>query len=338
MASCLIIQPIHDSGLERLREARVEARAASAPDTATVAHEIVGSAAAITRNAGLDRTAMAVARNLVVLGVHGIGTDPVDMDYANEIGLPVVFTPYANVQAVAEHTIALILAVAKCLTTADHAARAGDFNFKYHARPRELSGKTLGIVGYGRIGRRVAAIARAGFDMKVLAYSPSADPERLASDGVQKCDALAELITAADVVSLHVPLRDATRQLIDADALAQMKPEAILVNTGRGGVVDEAALIAALEAKRFAGAGLDVFESETMPADYPLLRVDNVVLSPHLAGSAEESLERTAVEVVEQVIDVLRGKRPANLVNPEVWERRRRPSPSIEIAPGRSGL
>ena len=304
----------------------------------TVTQEIVGSAAAITRNAGLDRAAMAAAPSLVVLGVHGIGTDPVHIDYASEIGLPVVFTPYANVQAVTEHTIALMLAVMKRIPTADRATRAGNFNFKYRAGARELCGKILGIVGYGRIGRRVAAVAQAAFELKVLVYSPSADPDRLAAEGVRKCDVLADLLAVADVVSLHVPLRDATRQLIDADALAQMKSDAILINTGRGAVVDETALIAALETGRIAGAGLDVFESEAMAADYPLLRLDNVVLSPHLAGSAEECLERAAVEVADQVIDVLQGRRPANLVNPEVWERRRLPSPPIDITPGRNGL
>jgi D-3-phosphoglycerate dehydrogenase len=330
VASCLIIQPIHGSGLERLRDARIEVRSASAPDMVTVAREIVGATAAITRNAGLDRSAIAAARDLLVLGVHGIGTDPVDIGYADEIGLPVVFTPYANVQAVAEHTIALMLAVMKRIPAADRATRAGKFDFKYNAGTRELCGKTLGIVGYGRIGRRVAATAQAAFELKVLAYSPSADPDRLTAEGIRKCDTLAELLAVADVISLHVPLRDATRQLIDADALAQMKPDTILINTGRGAVVDETALIAALETGRLAGAGLDVFESEAMAADYPLLRLNNVVLSPHLAGSAEECLARTAIEVAEQIIDVLRGRRPANLVNPEVWERRRLASPPIE--------
>lgn len=337
VASCLIIQPIHALGFERLRDAGIEVRNASAPDMPTVTREIIGTAAAITRNAGLDRAAMAAARDLVVLGVHGIGTDPVDIDYANEIGLPIVFTPHANVQAVAEHTIALMLAVVKRIPAADRATRAGNFDFKYHAGARELCGKTLGIVGYGRIGQRVAAVARAAFDLRVLVYSPSADPDRLAGEGIRKCDRLTELLAVADVISLHVPLRESTRRLIDADALARMKPDAILVNTSRGAVVDETALFAALETGRLAGAGLDVFESEAMPADYPLLRLDKVVLSPHLAGSAEECLERAAVEVAEQVIDVLQGRRPLNLVNPEVWECRRLPSPPIEIIPGRNG-
>ena len=331
MATCLIIQPIHDSGLDRLREAGLEVRHASAPDMATVAREIAGASAAITRNAGLDRVAMAAARDLLVLGNHGIGTDPVDVATANEIGLPIVFTPYANVQAVAEHCVALLLAVAKRVPAADQATRARDFGFKYRSRTRELQGKTLGIVGYGRIGRRVAAIARAAFDMKLLAYSPSADPERLAAEGVRRCDRLAELLALADVVSLHVPLREATRHLLDADALALMKPDAILINTGRGAVVDESALIAALEAGRIAGAGLDVFESETMPADYPLLGLDTVVLSPHLAGSAEECLERTAVQVADQVVEVLAGRRPPDLVNPEVWPKRRRAPASLAV-------
>jgi D-3-phosphoglycerate dehydrogenase len=216
-----------------------------------------------------------------------------------------------------------MLAVAKRIPDADRAVRAGNFEFKYAAPLTELYGKTLGIVGWGRIGRRTAELARAAFDLKVEVYSPSADPDDLAARGMRTCDSLAELLRRADIVSLHVPLNDRTRGMIGAAELSRMKPSAILINTGRGAVIDEDALIRLLRERRFAGAGLDVFRSEKMAADYELLRLDNVVLSPHIAGSTAEGLERTAVAVVELVLDVLRGHRPAHLVNPAVWDRRR---------------
>ena len=320
---CLIIQPIHARGFELLRAAGIEPRLASAVDMRTIGRELAGACAVITRNAGLDRAAMDAAPGLAVIGVHGIGIDPVDVTHADRLGIPVVFTPGANIQSVSEHAIALMLAVAKRIPDADRAVRAGNFEFKYTAPLTELYGKTLGIVGWGRIGRRTAELARAAFDLTVEVYSPSTDPDDLEATGITKCDGLADLMRRADIVSLHVPLNDETRGMIGAAELAQMKPSAILVNTGRGAVIDEEALIRVLRERRIAGAGLDVFGSEKMAAEYELLRLDNVVLSPHIAGSTAEALERTAVAVVDLVLDVLRGNRPANLVNPAVWDRRR---------------
>jgi D-3-phosphoglycerate dehydrogenase len=290
---------------------------------ATVTAEISGAEAAITRNAGLDKAAMAAAPALRVLGNHGIGVDPVDVAYASEIGLPIVFTPYANVQSVAEHAVSLMLAVAKDIVRNDRAVRGGDIAYRYRGHFGELSGKTLGIVGFGRIGRRTAAIARAAFDMPVLVYSPSADPGMLADLGMQKAASLEALFASADVISLHVPLRAETRGLIGAEILHHARKGAILINTARGGLIDEPALIDALLAGRLAGAGLDVFASDAMAPDHPLLKCDNVILTPHTAGSTEECLKRTALQVVEQVLDVLEGRRPAHLVNPDIWARRR---------------
>lgn len=320
---CLVIQPIHARGFELLRAAGIEPRLASASDMQTVGREVAGACAVITRNAGLDRAAMDAAPGLAVIGVHGIGTDPVDITHADRLGIPVVFTPGANIQSVSEHAIALMLAVAKRIPDADRAVRTGNFEFKYTAPLTELYGKTLGIVGWGRIGRRTAELARTAFNLTVEVYSPSTDPNDLEATGITKCDGLAELMRRADIVSLHVPLNDTTRGMIGAAELAQMKPSAILVNTCRGAVINEEALIRILRKRQIAGAGLDVFGSETMAADNELLRLDNVVLSPHIAGSTGEALERTAVAVVDSVFNVLRGNRPANLANPAVWDRRR---------------
>ncbi len=322
-ARCLIVQPIHADGLAALRAAGVEAVPASAPDMATVAREIVGCDAVITRNAGLDRAAIDAAERLLVIGNHGVGLDPVDVEHASALGVPVVFTPAANAVAVAEHAVALVLAVAKQLLEADRATRAGDFGFKYQRRIHELHQRVLGVVGFGRIGRRTAAALVRGFGMRLLVYAPSAPDEAIDVLGGARAASLEALLEASDVISLHVPLRDSTRGMIGARELALCKPDAILVNTARGAVVDEDALVAALRERRLAGAGLDVYASEAMPPDHPLLALPNAVLTPHVGASSDAAGRRTAVQVAEQVVAVVRGRRPEHLVNPEVWARRR---------------
>jgi D-3-phosphoglycerate dehydrogenase len=321
---CLIIQPIHTAGITLLKDANVLPRLASANDMQTVANEIGGVDAVITRSAGLDKHAMQQAANLRVIGSHGVGVNAIDLDYASELGIPVVNTPHANVTSVAEMTVSLMLAVMKQLTRAEQATRRGDFEFKYTSNIRELTAKTVGIIGFGNIGQQVADILRQAFQMSVLVYSPSASAADLAQRGVSKVTSLQTLLATADVVSLHVPLTEQTYHLIGRTELACMKQHAVLINTSRGDVVDEHALVDALQAGTLAGAGLDVYHSENMPVDHPLLHVDNVVLTPHIAGSSQEALERTALTMCQQVIDVLAHKLPAHLVNSDVWARRRK--------------
>jgi D-3-phosphoglycerate dehydrogenase len=324
MAVCLLIQPIHEAGIALLRKAGIEVRQASAFDMDTVAAEIVDADAAITRNAGLNATAMRAAARLQVLGNHGIGIDPVDVGCANEIGLPIIFTPYANVQSVAEHTILQMLALAKRVREADAAVRAGRYEFRYSGEFHELFGKTLAVIGFGRTGRYTARIAKAGFAMRVVAYDPYVEDAVIAEEGVERAGDLAALLAEADVVSLHLQLTPETRGLMNRERLALMKPGALLVNTSRGGLVDADALVEAVSQERLAGAAMDVFEKEPPPADHPFCKVERILLSPHIAGATRECLERTAVQTAAQVIEVLAGKRPAHLVNPTVWERRRR--------------
>jgi D-3-phosphoglycerate dehydrogenase / 2-oxoglutarate reductase len=321
---CLIVQPIHPDGLTLLRAAGIEPRAATAPDMASVAREIAGASAVITRNAGLDRAAIDAASALRVVGNHGIGLDPVDVEHATRVGVPVVFTPYGNAESVAELALTLALAVAKRVVRADAATRAGAFGFKYEGGIQELAGKTLGVIGFGRIGRRTAEMFVRAFGMRLVVYSPSAPTDAIDALGGRRAETLAEVLAASDVLTLHLPLRPETRGLIDAAAFAHMKPTAILVNTARGSVVDERALVDALRSGRIAGAGLDVYASESMPSDHPLLALETAVLTPHIGGASREAAQRTAVQVAQQVVDVLQGRRPEHLVNPEVWERRRR--------------
>ncbi|MFK8253242.1 hydroxyacid dehydrogenase [Ancylobacter terrae] len=318
MLRCLIIQPIHPAGLERLSAAGIEPIAAPSYAAEAVVAAMPGMNAVITRDAGLKTDAIAAAPDLRVIGVHGIGTDPVDVEEATRRGICVVNTPGANVRAVAEQALALTLALAKSVPAADAAARRGDFGFKYRAPLRELAGAVFGVVGFGGIGQATAALARA-FGMRVVGYSRSRADEDFAAAGVTRLASLEELLAVSDVVSLHLPSVPATRGIIDAAALARMKPGAFLVNTSRGALIDEPALIEALAARRIGGAGLDVFAREPLSPDSPLAGFDNVVLSPHVAGSAVEALERTALMVAEQVVDALHGRRPRHLVNPTVW-------------------
>jgi D-3-phosphoglycerate dehydrogenase len=278
--------------------------------------------AAITRNAGFSGRQMKTLKNLRVIAVHGVGYDPVDVETATQLGVAVTNTPGTNERSVAELAIALMFALAKQVVAADAAAREGDFGFKYSADLTEIAGLTLGILGFGAIGRQTAAIGRA-LGMRVVALSkhqPDAVFERL---GVVRASSLQTLLSDSDVVSLHLPATPSTRNLIGREELALMKPTSLLINTGRGSTVDEDALVDALREGRIRGAGLDVFRSEPLDPNHPLCSLQNVILSPHLAGSTEAALRRTAIASAECVLAVLADKRPETLVNPQVWPSRR---------------
>lgn len=322
---CLIVQPIHAAGTSLLERAGIGVREASAPDMATVATEIAEADFAITRNAGLSGEAMRAARRLRVLGVHGIGVDPVDLPTAAEIGLPVANTPSANVQSVAELAIAQMLSIARRVREGDEAMRLGHYEYRYSRDFRELGGAVLLIVGFGKIGRRTAEIARTAFGMRVLVHSPSVPPAEIEAAGLEVAPDIDAALALADYVSLHQVLTPQTRGFLDRERLGRMKQGATLVNTARGALVDSEALIEAVRDGRLRGAAMDVFDSEPLRVGHPLLAEPGILLSPHVGGATEEALERTAVQVAEAVIAVLEGRRPAHLVNPEIWDRRRQP-------------
>jgi D-3-phosphoglycerate dehydrogenase len=308
------VQPIHGAGIDRLRAAGLGVRQASRADMTTVAAEIGAADAVVTRNAGLSAAAIDAAPRLELIVVHGVGHDPVDVTRAAARGIVVCNTPVASTWSVAEHAIALLLALARQTPAADQAVRAEAFDARYTLRLTELRGRTLGVVGCGRIGRATARIARAGLGMRVCGYAPSVDPERLRRLRIEPCASLDELLARADAVSLHLPLRPETRGLIGRAELGRMKPGAFFVNTARGALVDQAALADALAGGRLGGAGLDVFTREPVPADDPLLSLPNVVLSPHIAGASDRAMEMTALAVAAAILQVARGRRPRHLI------------------------
>jgi D-3-phosphoglycerate dehydrogenase len=312
---CLIVQPIHPAGLTRLTEAKLTLHYAAGSDEGMLKQAAKNATAIITRSAPITAAIIKSAVSLKVIGVHGVGTNGVAIAAATAAGVAVVNTPGANTRSVAEHTIALTFALAKDLRHADRAARQGDFDFKYTSSLTELAGLTFGVVGFGDIGKATARLAGA-LGMRALAYGPTRPDRDFEFAGAERAGKLASLLTCADVVSLHLPLTPATRGLIGASELARMKSTAFLINTSRGGIIDEVALLSALDTGQIAGAGLDVFSREPMPANHPLLSHDRVILSPHSAGSTEACLKRTAIAVADQVIAVLSGAQPAALINP----------------------
>lgn len=242
---------------------------------------------------------------LRVVAKHGVGVDNIDLAAAEERGIAVTYAPGGNTRSVAEMTVALLLALWRGLSRADVRMRARVWE---PVVGREVAGRTLGIVGLGRIGREVALLTRA-LGMRVVACDVVWDRDFADAHGIQQ-ETLQGVLVQADAVSVHVPLTSGTRGLIGTRELAWMRPDAVLINVARGGVVDECALAAALEQGRLAGAAVDVYEREP-PWDSPLLDLDNVLLTPHMAHSTVEAMERVDVMVAADVAAVLRGDRPS---------------------------
>jgi D-3-phosphoglycerate dehydrogenase len=319
---CLIVQPIHEDGIASLERSGLRIRHASATDAATLAAEAADCIAVVTRSAGFPNEAIACARRLRVIGVHGSGTDAVAVRDATRAGIAVVNTPGANARSVAEQAIALTFAVLKDVIRADRSVRQGDRGYKYGAAVRELSGLAMGLVGLGATGKETARLAKA-LGMDVVAFGPTRPEDDFIRVGARRANSLDVLLREVDVVSLHLSLNDLTRGIIGRAQLGLMKPDAVLINTARGALVDEMALADALAQERLHGAGLDVFSGEHLPGGHPLLIHPRVVFSPHLGGSSQAALARTARAVAEGIKDMLAGERPASLVNPEVWPLRR---------------
>ncbi|MFC4278085.1 hydroxyacid dehydrogenase [Achromobacter aloeverae] len=332
MPTCVIAQPVHPSGPQRMRAAGMDV--IEPPGTTLDAlRQVIARADAVLVRDSLPADLIDIAPNLCVIANHGTGTDKIAVAHASDLGIPVVYTPSANVQAVAEHALMLMLATARQAALADAATRKGDWRFKYEQPMISLCGKTLGIVGLGRTGRILCDMVTQALGMRVVAWSPSLPADAALPAGARRAASLDELLADADVVSLHRPLRPDTRHTLDAAALRRMKRGAIVINTSRGGLIDEAALADALRDGHLFGAGLDVFETEPLPAGAAIAGLPNAVLTPHVAGSAQEALQATASQCADQIIDVLSGRQPPHMVRPDVWTHRRLPRHPLSASP-----
>ncbi|HEV8365442.1 MAG TPA: hydroxyacid dehydrogenase [Gemmatimonadaceae bacterium] len=274
---------------------------------------IAGADAVLVRSATkITRDSLSRADRLKVIGRAGVGVDTIDVDAATERRIPVLTAPAGNTVSAAELTMALLLALARRVPAADRSMRAGEWDRKSF-NGVELYGKTLGLVGAGRIGGEVAVRARA-FGMRVMVFDPFLNPDRATALGVETAG-LDEILERADVLSVHVPLTDETHGLIGEAQLAKLKPSAFVLNVARGGVVDEDALLKALQNKRLAGAALDVYSTEPLPADHPFRSLPNVVLTPHLGASTAEAQQNVAIEIAEAVRAALLDNDVSRAVN-----------------------
>jgi len=256
--------------------------------------------------------------NLLVVSTGGAGFDTVNVADCTDAGVLVVNQSGGNAEAVAAHVLAMVLALSKQITQTNHALRRGSMHDRTAFTGSDINGRTIGIVGIGNVGRRVAELCRGLFGMQVIACDPYLDEQTIAARGAVKVT-LEELLRRADFVSINCPLDEGTRGMISAEEFELMQPHAYFITTARGSIHDERALAEALHTKRIAGAGVDVWDKEPPAADHPLLQFDNVIASPHTAGVTREARANMGRIAAEQLIMTLDGKRPPRIVNPQVW-------------------
>jgi phosphoglycerate dehydrogenase-like enzyme len=280
-----------------------------------VADLVRGATAVIASSDPFTKTVFEAAPDLRIIARSGVGTDSIDLEAATRSAVLVTTTPGLNDETCADHTLALLLGVVRRVVEHDSSVRRGEWDRGGSLTAWDLHGKRVGVVGFGRIGRQVVQRLE-GFRTQIRIFDPAVAGHQFS------CATLAELLSWADIVTLHAPLTPETKGMIGGAELALMKPGAILVNTSRGPLVDENALLEALTSGRLAGAALDVFEQEP-PMNSRWSVLSNVVLSPHIGGLSADAIERMARTCVQQVLDVLDGKVPDGVVNPDALDRRR---------------
>ena len=293
----------------------------SAPILAAAhAYQIGAARDELAKHFHVDQDLLRRAPNLLIVSSNGAGFDPVDVEACTEAGVLVVNQSGGNANSVAEHALGMLLTLSKRILEADRALRR-EANVNRNAlMGTEAQGKTIGIVGLGNVGRRIAELCKGLLHMKVLAYDPYLTASEMAARGGEKVE-LDELLRRSDYVSISCPLTRDNRGMIGARQFALMQPHAYFITTARGFIHDEAALAEALRNRLIAGAGLDVWAKEPPPPDHPLLQFDNVLASPHTAGVTKEARINMGRIAAEQLLDALDGKRPPRLINPEVWPR-----------------
>lgn len=306
-----------DVKLDRLENESPEEIAAPILAAAHV-YQVGAARDELARHFHVDADLLRRAPNLLMVSSNGAGFDPVDVEACTAAGVIVVNQSGGNAQSVAEHALGMMLTLSKRIIEADRALRREPNVNRNTLVGTEVHGRTIGIVGIGNVGRRIAALCSGLLGMKVLAYDPYLTSEEIAARGADKVE-LDDLMRRSDYVSINCPLTRESRGMIGASQFSLMQPHAFFITTARGFIHDEDALLAALRDKRIAGAGLDVWAKEPPPPEHPLLQFDNVLASPHTAGVTKEARENMGRIAAEQVLDALDGKRPPRLVNPEAW-------------------
>jgi len=316
----LLVEAIAESGMKILRD-NCELITPWQAGRAYTAEELAGADGLLVRLSKVTANLIAGGPNLKVIGRHGVGIDNIDLRAATERRIPVVFTPSAltMVHSVAEHTVQLMLALARQTVAADNMVREGRYAERFSLMGMEFYQKTLGVVGLGVIGRRVAEICQKGFGMGIVAFDPYVKEVPPGME-ITLLPTLRDLLRQSDVITLHLPANAETSFMIDAEAIGRMKPTALLINAARGAIVDSIALAEALQRGQLRGAAMDVFEQEPPRANHPILTAPRTLFSPHVASMTNEAMSRMAELVARQVVQVLTGERPEHVANPKVYE------------------
>ncbi|MBW1699043.1 MAG: hydroxyacid dehydrogenase [Deltaproteobacteria bacterium] len=312
------VPPIHDDGLKVFK---------SVPDIEIIRYyrnqsleDAIEDVDAVMVGLSIfDETVLNKGKRLKILAKHGVGYDNIDVAAASKRKIAVTVTPYANSTSVAEFTIGSILSLSKKAFLSNLALKAGTYTGFKQVTGVDIWGKTIGVIGIGRIGSEVARMCRLAFHMRVLAYDPYVTDAYIRSVGAQRAEALKELLTNSDFVSIHCPLTSETKDLIAENEMKLMKETAFLINTARGGIVNEPALLEALNAGRIQAAALDVLVEEPPASDHPLLNHERAIITPHIAANSDEAMSRMAVMAAEEILRVLNGEKPMNPVNPEIY-------------------
>jgi D-3-phosphoglycerate dehydrogenase / 2-oxoglutarate reductase len=325
MHKILVVERIHQAGEAMLAE-KAQLVYPQPQNLEGILALIGDCDAIVARNTQITRQIMEAAPKLAVIGRHGVGYDNVDIAAATELGIRVVYTPAANTESVAEISVGFIICLGRKIIRAHVAMQSEELlsdtvTMAIMTRQKglinaDLWGKTLGVIGVGRVGSSVSRKVIAAFNMRVLGYDPYLDAATLAACGAQKVKNLEEMLPLCDFVAVHCSGGAETRHMINARTLALMKPDAYLINTARGTIVDEKALVEALREQRIAGAAIDVYDPEPPHPGNPLLHRDDVIVTPHFCAMTEESLYNMATVVAQGVLDVLEGKEPEYPVVP----------------------
>jgi D-3-phosphoglycerate dehydrogenase / 2-oxoglutarate reductase len=319
MPHVLCLRPVHPEALERLRDhPGVTVEVMEDPTPENLKPVLPYTEAVIVRATRIDEAFLSMAPELRIVARHGVGYDAVDVPALTARGIPLTVTPDANAVSVAEHAMMLLLAVARRVKDYDAATRALDWGPREALPTFDLAGRTLLVVGFGRIGARTARLA-AAFGMRVLVYDPYVPGNTIKGAGFAPAKTLAAGLAEADAVTLHCPSNEETRGLVGKEFVVAMKRGSVLVNTARGTLVDEEALAAGLRSGQVAAAGLDVFREEPLKADMPLRDLPNVVMTPHSAAATAESVRRMSLSCADSVIAAFEGRlEPDVVINKEV--------------------
>ncbi len=316
----LLPQPIESEAMALLEGEKFETVVSPDPKPDTVEPLLADTHALILRTGiTITEELLGTAHGLQIISRTGGGLDNVDVDAATKKKIIVTSNLGVNTTSVVEHVLSLMFALSKQLFVLDRAVRNDDFKIRYKNLPRDLNGKTLGLLGFGRIGSQLGLVCRDAFQMKILAFDPFLKKEfrEQYTDWVEFTD-VRGLFSDSDVISIHTPLTDNTFHAVGEKELSWMKPEALLINTSRGPVIDQQALVRALSERRIGGAGLDVFSQEPVPKEDPLLNLENVILTPHSAALTRECVIRMAVEAAKCVVDLSYDREPRNVANRQV--------------------